>query len=378
MIDRLNKNLESIEISGIRKFNQLASNYQNVIKLTLGEPDFFVPDEIKEATIEAIKTNKSRYTQNQGIPELRIKVANYIESKVDHSYTSENIIITVGATGALQVTLSSILNKNDEVILLTPAYPGYEPLIKLNGATTKYVDAITGIDENQLLSSISEKSKAIIITSPSNPTGYVYSQDDFDLLFKIAKEHSLFIIWDAIYLDLVYKELEPITIPKELDEHVILIGGFSKSHSMTGYRLGFLAASDQIRNELLKTQQYSVTSSSSIVQYAGLKALDVDNYQMVQSYKKRRDFLTKFFDEYDISYIEPNGAFYLFVDISKFNVSSVYFATKLLDQQQVACVPGKYFTGEYDKYIRISYATSLNNLEVAMTRFKIFISQFKK
>ncbi len=376
MINKLKSNLDQIEISGIRKFNQLANNYEDVIKLTLGEPDFNVDKEIKESLKQAVDENKSKYTQNQGLAELRIGIASYLESKIDHTYDSENIIVTIGATGALSITLNSLLNKEDEVILLTPAYPGYEPLITMNGAKSVYVDGLLGIDKEKLKSSITSQTKAVIITSPNNPTGYVYSQEDFDLLFDLAKKHSFFIIWDAIYLDLIYETKQPIHIPKELDEHLILIGGFSKSHAMTGYRLGYLAANHSIRNELLKTQQYSVTSASSVIQHAGIKALETDNFNMIKAYKKRRDFLMSKLDELEISYIYPEGAFYLFVDVSKFNVSGLYFATKLLDQQHVACVPGKYFTGAYDQYIRISYATDLNTLEVAMKRFSIFVAQF--
>ena len=373
MKNRLNNHLKEIQISGIRKFNQLANNYKDVIKLTLGQPNFHVHDEIKRATKDAVDNNLTTYTPNQGISQLRIKIASYLESKVDHSINSENIIVTIGSAGGLSVALNSILNPDDEVILLTPGYPGYEPLLKLNNCHAKYVEALSSVNKEEIEKSITKNTKAIIITSPNNPTGHVYSQEDFDILFDAAKNHQLFIIWDAIYLDLVYEQAKPIYIPKELNDNLIIIGGFSKSHSMTGYRLGFLASSQEITKELLKTQQYSVTSASSICQYAALEALTVDNNYMVEEYQSRRDYLMKSFDELDVDYLEPKGAFYLFLDISKFNISGEKFAIKLLDKVKVACVPGKYFTGNYDNYIRISYATDMSQLEEAIKRIKQFL-----
>lgn len=375
MINRLNKALSKIQISGIRQFNELANQYENVIKLTLGQPDFHVPESVKEASIDAVNNNLTTYTSNQGIIELRQGVSDYLNRKVNHKFSSDNIIITIGATGALSITLNSILNPGDEVILLSPTYPGYEPIVELNLGICRYFDTINGIDSLALKGHITSQSKAIIITSPNNPTGIVYSQDDFNILFDLALKHHLFIIWDAIYLDLIYENRKPIYIPNELRENMIIIGGFSKSHSMTGYRLGFLSAEQQLVCQLIKTQQYSVTCASSIAQQTGLKALTIDNQYMIDTYKERRDYLVKAFTDMNLPFVNPDGAFYMFIDVSSLGIGGESFALKLLETQKVACVPGKYFSGSDDRFVRMSYSTSLEQLKEAVTRIEIFLKQ---
>ena len=375
MINRLNKALSKIQISGIRQFNELANQYENVIKLTLGQPDFHVPESVKKASIDAVNNNLTTYTSNQGIIELRQGVSDYLNRKVNHKFSSDNIIITIGATGALSITLNSILNPGDEVILLSPTYPGYEPIVELNLGICKYFDTINGIDSLALKGHITGQSKAIIITSPNNPTGIVYSQDDFNILFDLALKHDLFIIWDAIYLDLIYENRKPIYIPNELRENMIIIGGFSKSHSMTGYRLGFLSAEKQLVCQLIKTQQYSVTCASSIAQQTGLKALTIDNQYMIDTYKERRDYLVKAFTDMNLPFVNPDGAFYMFIDVSSLGIGGESFALKLLETQKVACVPGKYFSGADDRFVRMSYSTSLEQLKEAVTRIEIFLKQ---
>ena len=368
------ENLTQIAISGIRQFNQKAEQIEGVVKLTLGELDFNTPEPIKDAVLVALSENKTRYTLNAGIEELRKKIV----LKYDH-YNDREIIMTVGTTEGLSTVIKSIINPGDEVIIPTPGYVGYEPLIMLDGGIVSPLDIIKTnfkITKDSLEEAYTNKTKAMIITNPNNPTGLILDQVEMDLIKNFVLEKDILLISDEIYSDIDFtKTFKSFTEYPELKENLVALNGFSKSHAMTGFRIGFMLSDELMAKHLLKTHQYSVTSATSISQYAALKACDIDNSEMIEELKHRRDFVLSKLDELNLPYITPMGAFYIFIDISKYSNSSTAFCEKLLYIGRVACIPGESFLGDHKKYIRLSYATSMENLEEAMKRIALFLEK---
>ncbi|MCF7926687.1 MAG: aminotransferase class I/II-fold pyridoxal phosphate-dependent enzyme [Candidatus Izimaplasma sp.] len=364
--------IENIEISGIRKFNQKTNNISNVIKLTLGELDFEVDPAIKKAIKKALDNNQTNYTTNAGLKSLRSKITHDYDN-----YDETECIITVGSTEGISTTIRSVVSPGDEVIIPTPGYVGYKPLITLEGGIVKEINLLktnNTLTMKQLMDVYSNKTKALIITNPNNPTGKVYSEKEMEIIKEFVLKYNVLLIVDEIYSDIVFSDYyTSFASYTSLKHQLIILNGFSKSHAMTGLRIGYLLSAKELVSQLLKTHQYSVTSATSISQYGALKALDVDNNIMVETLKKRRDFLISRLTELKLPFISPDGAFYIFVDISKFGLTSEEFCDKLLMHQQVAVIPGKAFLGKNDHYIRLSYATNLKTLKEAMEKFSTFI-----
>jgi aspartate/methionine/tyrosine aminotransferase len=364
--------VQAIEISGIRHFNELANQIPGVLKLTLGELDCNTFDSIKDAMHDAIKQNKTRYTPNAGIPALRRHIAEQYEY-----YSPENVLVTVGTTEAFSIIIHSVIQPGDEVIIPTPGYVGYEPLITLEQGivtsvdTTKYDGAFTTeMFENVL----SKQTKAIILANPNNPTGKVLSLDDMKLIKDFVLKHDLLLIVDEIYSTIILEGSHiSFATFEELHQHLLIVNGFSKSHAMTGLRIGYVIGEESIIKELTKTHQYNVTSATSISQFAALKASPHDAQSIVPILRARRNLVLQTLDELGIPYIYPKGAFYVFADISEFNMDSNTFAITLLHEFKVAVIPGSAFLGHHDRYIRISYATDNKILEEALARFKEFV-----
>lgn len=369
--------VRSIEISGIRRFNELANQVPGVLKLTLGELDFDTFDTIKDAMHDAINTNKTRYTPNAGIPSLR----RHIAEKYDH-YESNNILVTVGTTEAISIIIHSVVQPGDEVIIPTPGYVGYEPLILLEQGITRYVDTTQNngvLTKDMFASVISKKTKAIILTNPNNPTGTVLSQKEMNSIKQLVIEHDLLLIVDEIYSAIILEGVfTSFATYKELYNNLLIVDGFSKSHAMTGLRVGYVLGEESIIQELTKTHQYNVTSATSISQFAALSASPLDTTSFVSVLRSRRDMVLVALDELEIPYIYPKGAFYVFAQITEFGLSSEAFATGLLNQHKVAVIPGSSFLGNHDDYVRISYATNDATLEEALTRFKQYILSIRK
>lgn len=366
--------LKEIEISGIRQFNQLASNVDDVIKLTLGELDFNTPDSIKDAIKDALDNNHTRYTVNAGIEELRVEIA-----KEFKHYSKDEIIITVGTTEGLSTVIKSVISKEDEVIIPTPGYVGYKPLILLEGGTVKEVDVLKtnfNITKESLENAYTTKTKAMIVTNPNNPTGKILSDDEMNIIKDFVLEKDILLLSDEIYSEIDFDfKFKSFTDFEELKENLICLNGFSKSHAMTGLRVGYILGDIEVINNLLKTHQYSVTSAASISQYAALEAMNVNSTFITKTLKKRRDFLIQKLDEMKLPYITPDGAFYIFVDIKDYATSSTKFCEDLLYKQRVACIPGEAFLGDNKTYIRLSYATDMESLDEAMKRLKAFIKK---
>lgn len=377
----INERVANIEISGIRKFFNLASKYKDVISLTLGQPDFPTPDHIKEAAKAAIDDNKTVYTPNAGLLPLRQAVSNYFNTKYSLSYHPENeILVTNGASEAIDIALRTILTDGCEVILPVPIYPGYEPLIRLMGAIPVYVDTtINNFKLNAKLigEKITPKTRCIIIPYPSNPTGCVLDYEDLREIAELLKNEDIFILSDEIYSELVYEGCHSsISTLPYMREKTIIINGLSKSHSMTGWRIGFTMAPEYITKNMVKVHQYNSTCASSISQYAALEAMEngyEDSTPMREEYIKRRDYAYTRLLQMGLEVTKPKGAFYIFPSIVRTGLKSFEFAKRLLETHNVAVIPGEAFSSYGDNYIRISFACSMEILEKGLDELENFL-----
>ncbi|MBC1454075.1 aminotransferase class I/II-fold pyridoxal phosphate-dependent enzyme [Listeria welshimeri] len=381
MTKSIRPELHDIEVSGIRTFNNRVTGIPDMIRLTLGEPDFPTPEHIKQAGISAIQKNFTNYTPNAGMPELLAAASTYFKEKYDLSYKDNEIIVTVGATEAISVALQTILEPDDEVILPDPIYPGYEPLITLNKARPIKIDTTETnfkLTPEQLRAYITPKTKALIIPYPSNPTGVSLTKEELLALAAVLKETGIFVIADEIYSELTYHQ-EHVSIAPMLRDQTIVINGLSKSHAMIGWRIGFLLAPENLTKEMLKIHQYSVTCASSISQKAALEAITNgkdDAFQMRTEYKTRANFTQERLEKMGFTVIPPDGAFYFFVKLpDEITENSFDWAVRLAEEAKVAVVPGNAFSEKGDRYFRLSYATSFNNLAEALDRMATFLAK---
>lgn len=380
---KFNVNVKSIEISEIRKINTLASKQRNCIKLTLGEPMFDIPKAIKTKAIEAINSNFSHYTATKGNYHVLNTISKYSKEYFNLDYSTDEIITTVGVTEGLSSVLTTILNTNDEVIIPSPFYPGYPPLVKLNNAKCIYVDTTKDnyqLTVKNLKQYITNKTKCIILNYPNNPTGVCLSKENIQDLHSFFRNKNIYIILDEVYNRLVYNDILSLANFTDIRDRLIILNGFSKSHAMTGYRLGYILSNKDIINEITKVHQYRVSSASSIVQYSILNINDIDIKYMQNHYIKNLDYLHKFFYSInmDNKYVYPNGAFYIFLDISEFKLNSTKFAHDLLDRYNVAVVPGIGFGKCHDNNIRISFAGDFEDLKTGLKRFESYIKYLRK
>ncbi|MEK3788376.1 aminotransferase A [Paenibacillus sp. FSL K6-1230] len=379
----LNSSVKDIQISGIRKIANKAASIPGVISLTIGQPDFPTPSHIVEAAQQAMNAGKTVYTPNAGLPELREAAAAFVGARYAQHYNSnDEVIITNGASQALDITLRTILSPGDEVILPGPIYPGYEPLIRLSGGIPVLVD--TRDSEFKLTAELiqphlSERTKAVVLGYPSNPTGRVMTQEELQDIAHLLSGRDLFIISDEIYSELVY-DMPHVSIAtlEGMRERTIVINGLSKSHSMTGWRIGFTLAPAAITQHMLKVHQYNVTCASSISQYAAIAALTAgvdDALPMKEEYRSRRDYVHARLTAMGLPLSKPEGAFYLFPSIRHLNMESMDFALRLLEEQQVAVVPGSAFSVYGEGYIRLSYACAQSVLEQGLDRLESFLQR---
>lgn len=383
--DRFNKNVYQIAVSLIRQFDEKVSGIPNMLKLTLGEPDFNTPEHIKEAGQQAIKDNFSHYTGMSGLIDVREAASRFLSEKyaVNYEATTE-VLVTVGATEALSASLLAILEPGDKVLLPAPTYPGYEPLILLAGAEPVYIDTratgfvLTPEQIDQAMTEHGDKVKAIIITSPSNPTGVAYNEAEVAELSETLKKYSIFVISDEIYSELNY-ESKHVSFGKYLREQTIVINGLSKSHAMTGWRVGFIFAPAELVAEIIKVHQYLVTAASTISQKAAVRALVQgisDAEIMREEYRARRDFVYQSMTDLGFDVARPSGAFYIFAKIpTGYIQDSMAFCIDLAEKNQLALIPGIAFGPEGEGYVRISYAASLENLEEAMKRLTNYLNK---
>ncbi|MDP4084952.1 MAG: aminotransferase class I/II-fold pyridoxal phosphate-dependent enzyme [Bacillota bacterium] len=377
----LNKKVGSIQISGIRQFSDKISSIENIVSLTIGQPDFLTPDYIKEAGKLAIDHNHTPYAPNAGISELRKIASEVFNQKYNLNYLPSETIITNGSTEGIYLSLRAILSEGDEVILPTPAYSGYEPVIHMCGGVTKFVNTIeTGfkLTAEIVERSITNKTKAIIIPFPSNPTGATMNKEELAKVVKVLEDNDIFIISDELYSELVFdtKHISIATFPS-VREKTIVINGVSKSHAMTGWRIGFVFAPEYIIQEMLKIHQYVNTSVNTMAQFAAVGALsgtDEAVKNMVDQYKTRRDFLFEKLSNLGFSIVIPEGTFYLFPEIPKQFDDSYQFCLDLAEKARVGMLPSSVFTDGGNHHVRISFAYSMEKLKEAVERLNNYLS----
>ncbi|MFY4773524.1 aminotransferase A [Metabacillus sp. RGM 3146] len=372
--------VKNIEISGIRKFFNLVADYEDVVSLTIGQPDFFTPHHVKTAAKEAIDANFTSYTQNAGIIELRKAACHFVQEKYQlHFQPEDEVIVTSGASQAIDVALRTILEEGTEVILPGPVYPGYEPIIRLCGATPVIIDtSLHGfkLKADLIASRLTEKTRCVILPYPSNPTGVIMDEQELKDIAALLKGKDIFVLSDEIYSELVFRGRH-VSIGTMLPEQTIVINGLSKSHSMTGWRIGFLFARKNIIKHMLKVHQYGVSCASSISQKAAYEALTNgmdDAIVMREQYSRRMRYVYERLLEMGIEAEMPSGAFYLFPSIHRFGLSSFDFAMSLVSDGGVALVPGSAFSHYGEGYVRLSYAYSMEKLEEAMNRMEKFLA----
>jgi aminotransferase len=387
MINLVNNNVKEIEMSGIRKIANVMDKFPNAVNLTFGQPNFPTPEYIKAAGIKAIKENKTAYTETAGLYELRKAACDYVQDLYNLSYNPEDeVIITTGASEALDIAFRTILAEGSEVILPGPVYPGYEPLIRLCNAVPIFADT-TGsnfkLTAALIEEKITDKTRCIVLPYPSNPIGAILSEEEILEIGKLLEDKNIFILADEIYSELVYdeKHFSIGSIPS-LKNKTIIVNGLSKSHSMTGWRIGFIFAPPYLTEQMYKIHSYNSVCASTISQYAAIEALTQGTHReeivaMKNEYKNRKDYVYQRLIDLDLEVVEPEGAFYIFPSIKKTGLTSTDFAEKLLHQEQVAVIPGSAFSEFGEGFIRISYAQSMKELEDGLDGIERFLTSIK-
>lgn len=385
MRDFLNRNIREIQPSGIPKFFDIVSERPDAISLGVGEPDFDTPSHMVQEGVRSLQEGRTFYTANAGLMELREKISEYLQfrNKVKYDPASE-IIVTVGGSEAIDMALRIFVEKGDEVIIPQPSFVCYQPITKIVGGTPVTVDVLAE-DQFQLTAEklervITDKSKILILSYPNNPTGGTMDREALIKIADVVKKYDLLVLTDEIYAELVYDE--PFVSIAELPgmrERTIVINGFSKGFAMTGWRLGFVAGPELFMEQLLKLHQYTIMAAPTASQYAALAGLK-NNWQetveeMRLSYEERRNYLHHRLEKMGLPCYKAKGAFYLFPQVSHFGLSSEAFALRLLEEENLAVVPGSAFGDSGEGFIRLSYAYSLDELKEAMTRMERFIAK---
>jgi aminotransferase len=378
----LSKNVENLKPSGIRRFFDLASGMEGVVSLGVGEPDFVTSWAVREAAITSLEKGFTSYTANAGLLELRKEISKYLNRYFQVTYSEhDEIIVTVGASQAIDIAMRAIIDQGDEVIIIEPSFVSYAALVSLAGGNPVLVQAKQENDfkikSSQLEEAITSKTKAIMLCSPNNPTGTLLSKRDLEGIAEVVKKYDLVVLSDEIYAELVYDE-EYISFPsiRDMRERTILLSGFSKGFAMTGWRLGFVCAPAEITQAMLKIHQYSIMCAPTMAQYAAVEALKNgrdDVLDMQKSYHQRRNYFVQSLNEIGLTCHVPGGAFYAFPSIQSTGMTSEEFAEKLLIAEKVAVVPGNVFGANGEGYIRCSYASSMEQLQEAIRRMKRFM-----
>ncbi|MBQ2004314.1 MAG: aminotransferase class I/II-fold pyridoxal phosphate-dependent enzyme [Peptococcaceae bacterium] len=373
--------------SGIRKFFDLAASMEGCISLSIGEPDFVTPKVMMDAAIESLNQGKTAYTSNAGLIELREEICNYLK-KYDLSYdAATEVLVTVGASEAIDLAFRALVGEGDEVLIPDPSFVCYGPLATMAGATPVYLNTYEKDDfrltAEELEAKITPNSKVLLLPYPNNPTGGIMTKEDYEPIAKIVEKYNLFVICDEIYSELVYggeKHYSFAALPG-MKERSLVLNGFSKAFAMTGWRVGYACGPADVMAAILKVHQYGIMSAPTMGQYGALEGLrngDAEVAKMVASYDERRKVIVQGFRDMGLSCFEPKGAFYCFPCIKSTGMSSEEFVEKLLMEEKVAVVPGNAFGASGEGFIRCSYASSMENIKEALKRIESFINRHKK
>lgn len=382
----ISKTVEALKPSGIRRFFDLANTMEGVISLGVGEPDFSTPWHVCEEAIQSMADGRTHYTANKGLLKLREEIAKFHSEHYNQNYDPKTeILVTVGGSEAIDLSMRALLNPGDEVIVMDPNYVAYEPAIRLAGGVCVPI-VLTRENEfklkaDDLKKAITDKTKAMIINYPSNPTGGVMTEADYREIVPIIQESGIYVVSDEIYAELSFDQaFASLSQFEEVRDQILVINGFSKAYAMTGWRLGYILANPTITKALTKIHQYVIMSVSTPAQYAAIEALRNgydDVILMREEYLNRRNLLVNSLNRMGLNTPMPHGTFYVFADIRPYGLSSEEFCNELLNQEKVACVPGDAFGPHGQGFIRISYAYSLNHIKEACVRIEHFLQQFK-
>ena len=386
MRNPLSKTIVEIKPSGIRKFFDIASEMDDVISLGVGEPDFDTPWHIRDEGIYSLEKGKTSYTSNAGLKELKEEVSKFLNRRYELTYDpNKEIIITVGGSEAIDIAMRAMLDPGDEVLIPQPSYVSYEPCCILANGTPVIIELKAEnefrLTAEEIEAAITPKTKLLVLPFPNNPTGAIMERKDLEAIAEVIEKHDLYVLSDEIYSELTYtdKHVSICNLPG-MRERTILINGFSKSHSMTGWRLGYACGPELIIKQMLKIHQFAIMCAPTTSQYAAVEAMrngDEDVQQMKAEYNIRRQYLLKRFREMGVECFEALGAFYVFPCIKQFGMTSDEFATTMLKSKKVCVVPGTAFGNCGEGFLRISYAYSMENLKIAMDRFEEFVKELK-
>ena len=376
-----------IKPSGIRKFFDIVSEMKDAISLGVGEPDFDTPWHIRDEGIYSLEKGRTFYTSNSGLKELKQEVCNYIKRKqgVEYNYATD-VLVTVGGSEAIDIGLRAMCNPGDEVLIPQPSYVSYEPCAILAGAVPVIIDLKAEnefrLTAQELRDAITDKTKVLILPFPNNPTGAIMEKKDLEEIAEVIREKDIFVMSDEIYAELTYgrEHVSIISLPG-MQERTIYINGFSKAYAMTGWRLGYACGPKAIIEQMTKIHQFAIMCAPTTSQYAAVEALkngDDDVAEMRNAYNQRRRFLMNAFKEMGLECFEPYGAFYVFPCIKEFGMTSDEFATRFLEEEKVAVVPGTAFGDCGEGFLRISYAYSIDNLKMAIGRLANFVERLRK
>lgn len=380
----LSQKVLDLKPSGIRKFFDLANTMEGVISLGVGEPDFDTPWHVCENAIYSMSKGKTHYTANRGLLDLRRVISDFHKVRYGQNYDPEKeILVTVGGSEAIDLAMRTLLEPGDEVIMLDPNYVAYAPAVELGGGVPVTIQLKEENDfkllPEDLKNAITDKTKALIINFPSNPTGGVMTYEDYEKLVDIIKESEIYVVSDEIYAELSFdQEFASLAQFDEIKDQIIVINGFSKAFAMTGWRLGYVLSNPEVSKQMTKIHQYTIMSAPTSAQYAGIEAMMHglnDVLSMKNDYLNRRNLLVKRLNRMGLKTNMPHGTFYVFPNIEKTGMTSEEFCEKLLEEEKVACVPGTAFGDSGEGFIRISYAYSLDHIKEACDRMEHFLSK---
>ena len=387
MRNPLSQKVMSIQPSGIRKFFDIASEMEDVVSLGVGEPDFDTPWHIRDEGIYSLEKGRTFYTSNSGLKPLREEISRYLNRRYNLNYDPlHEILVTVGGSEGIDIALRAMLDPGDEVLIPQPCYVSYLPCVSLADGVPVTIELKEEnefrLTKEELLEKITDKTKILVLPFPNNPTGAVMRREDLEDIAEVIIDHDLYVLSDEIYSELTYQgdHVSIASLPG-MRERTLTINGFSKSYSMTGWRLGYICGPQEIVAQMTKIHQFAIMCAPTISQYAAVEALrngDADVAKMRESYNQRRRFLMHAFEEMGLKCFEPFGAFYVFPCIKEFGLTSDEFAMRLLEEEHVAVVPGTAFGDCGEGFLRISYAYSIDDLKIALKRLERFIQRLKK
>ncbi len=387
MRNPLSETIVNIKPSGIRKFFDIVSEMKDAISLGVGEPDFDTPWHVRDEGIYSLEKGRTFYTSNAGLMELKEEISKYLDRRIGVHYNPKNeIIVTVGGSEGIDIAMRAMLDPGDEVLIPQPSYVSYEPCCLLAGGKPVIIELKAEnefrLTKQELLDAITDKTKLLVLPFPNNPTGAIMEKEDLEAIAEVIIEKDIFVLTDEIYSELSYKgDHVSITSLPGMQERTILINGFSKAYAMTGWRLGYACGPKEIIEQMLKIHQFAIMCAPTTSQYAAVEAMrngDEDVAQMREAYNQRRRYLMHAFKEMGLECFEPFGAFYVFPCIKEFGMTSEEFATRFLEEEKVAVVPGTAFGDCGEGFLRISYAYSLDNLKVALNRMAHFVDRLRQ